>query len=182
MTEEVKPQIGNVVKIVIKDKEQLFNSLDPSPFIEKDLDDDAVDYLVTSFNEFDLAAKVKILIQIPTSEKGKFEEKEIKDSIKNFFIYQNGLEEDKIELKIKEGQKSMVIGLSFLTVCLLTREFLLTLTSNIVWRMISEALLIFSWVAMWKPISNILYDWWPMRQTQKIYDKISKSEIEFIYY
>lgn len=178
---DVKPQLGQIVRIVIKDIEQLFNSFDASPFIEKDLDDDAEEYIVSSFNEFPLKTRVNILIQMPSSQKGKFDEQNIKESIKHYFIYKNELEEDKIDLQIREGQKSLGIGLSFLTICLLTREYLLTLDSNFVWHMLSEALMIFGWVAMWKPISNVLYDWWPMKQKERIYEKISKSEIDFVY-
>ncbi len=179
--ETIKPQLGETVRIVIKDIEQLFNSLDPSPFIEKDLDDDAAEYITSYFSEYSLKKKVKILIQIPKIQKDKFKEDEIKDAIRNYFSYQKTLEENNIEVKIKEGQQFMIIGLSFLTVCLLAREYFLSLETNIVWNMLAEAFQIFGWVAMWKPISNLLYDWWPMKQKQNIYDKISKSEIDFIY-
>ena len=35
----------DIIRLKLRDMKQLFNSMDPSPFIEKDLDDDAEDSL-----------------------------------------------------------------------------------------------------------------------------------------
>jgi hypothetical protein len=43
---------------------QLFNSMDPSPFIEKDLDDDAEEFIVSWAQEFPHNAPVKLRIYL----------------------------------------------------------------------------------------------------------------------
>jgi hypothetical protein len=35
------PRHSHCIKLKLRDMSQLFNSMDPTPFIEKDLDDDA---------------------------------------------------------------------------------------------------------------------------------------------
>jgi hypothetical protein len=40
------------IKLKLRDMNQLFNSMDPSPFIEKDLDDDAEEFIVSWAREF----------------------------------------------------------------------------------------------------------------------------------
>jgi hypothetical protein len=38
--------------------------------------------------------------------------------------------------------------------------------------------LIVGWVAMWEPITVLLYELWPIIRSRKIYEKISTMEIE----
>ena len=176
------PHHTKIVEIRIKNINQLFNSFDPSPFLEKDLDDDAVEYIESSFSEYHLKTKIKIIIHVPHKKKGTFNEESIKDAIRNFFVYRNMIEDNNIKSKFQEGRKSMFIGIGFLIFCLSLSEVInIYLVENIITRIASEALMIFGWVAMWKPISNLLYDWWPQKKQKKIYEKISKSEICFIY-
>jgi hypothetical protein len=182
MLSKTFPHRTETVEIKIKDIKQLFNSFDPSPFLEKDLDDDAVEYITTSFLEYPMKTGIKITVHMPENKKGKFNEDHIKDAIRNFYVYKNIIEDNNIKLKIEEGKKSLYIGLGFLVSCLFIREMITAhLVKNIFTIITSEAFLIFGWVAMWKPISNILYDWWPQKNLKKIYEKISKAEIDFIY-
>lgn len=41
----------NLIEINLNEPAQLFNSLDPSPFHERDLDADAAEYLINAFRE-----------------------------------------------------------------------------------------------------------------------------------
>lgn len=169
------------VRVNIKDINQLFNSLDPSPFMEKDLDHDAIEYIFSSYAMHHNETPIKMIIHLPNEQKSKFNEKEIIESIHHYFQYEKMLAKRNIKRKIKEGQTSLFIGLTFLIICLLSREWMFLINQTLTIRMISEALLIFGWVSMWKPISNILYDWWPIYDMKRTYEKISKTEIDFKY-
>jgi hypothetical protein len=43
-----------------------------------------------------------------------------------------------------------------------------TLASHPVGRVIEESLLIFCWVANWRPIEIFLYEWWPIIRRQSV--------------
>ena len=47
---------------------QLFHSLDPYPFRERDLDKDAEDYVVAWARELDRSAPITIVVHVPESE------------------------------------------------------------------------------------------------------------------
>jgi hypothetical protein len=169
------------IDIKIKKIAQLFNSFDPSPFLEKDLDDDAFEYIVSSVSEHPLKTKQKIVLHIPTNQRSKMSEVEIRRAIHNFFEYKKILAERGIKLKLKEGQFSFLIGIVFLVTCTLFSEYVSQHTQSIGMKIIAEGLLIGGWVAMWKPISDILYEWWPIWKEKKVYQKISEMDIEFKY-
>ena len=168
------------IEIKLKKVNQLFNSFDPSPFLDKELDDDAVEYIVSYALEY-AKLKQKMIIYVPTSHKSKMSEVEIRRSIHNFFEYKRDLAEKRIKLKLKEGQLSLLVGISFLVICLIVGEYVGTLAQNMWTYVITEGLLIGGWVAMWKPISDILYEWWPIYDEKKIYHKLSEMPIEFRY-
>src|ERR1019366_10812968 len=52
------------ISLKLHDMSQLFNSMDPSPFIEKDLDDDAEEFIVSWAQEFPHNAPVKLRIYL----------------------------------------------------------------------------------------------------------------------
>jgi hypothetical protein len=171
----------HLIEIKIKKINQLFNSFDPSPFLEKDLDDDAFEYIVSSVSEHSLKKKQKILIHMPMNQHKKLSEVEIRRAIHNFFEYKKILAERNIKLKLKEGQLSFVVGITFLVACVMTGQYIRGLADNNFTFIVFEGLLIGGWVAMWKPISDILYEWWPVYKEKKIYKKISEMDIEFKY-
>lgn len=178
ITEKEKVEL---IEIKIKKISQLFNSLDPSPFIEKDLDDDAFEYIVSSVKEHHMKTKAKLIIHLPKIKHGKVPEEGIRTAIRNFFEYKEKLSDKNIKLKFEEGRKSLFIGLSFLCSCLILREWIALNFTSIFSSIIAEGLIIGGWVAMWKPISELLYEWWPLKKDKKIYHKISKMPIEFKY-
>jgi hypothetical protein len=54
----------HTISLKLRDTNQLFNSMDPSPFIEKDLDDDAEEFIVSWAQEFSPNAPIKLRIHL----------------------------------------------------------------------------------------------------------------------
>ena len=54
----------HTISLKLRDTNQLFNSMDPSPFIEKDLDDDAEEFIVSWAQEFPPNAAIKLRIHL----------------------------------------------------------------------------------------------------------------------
>jgi hypothetical protein len=38
--------------------------------------------------------------------------------------------------------------------------------------------MILGWVAMWRPLQIVLYDWWPIRHRALVFDKLAKMPVE----
>ena len=54
-----------LVELKISKVMQLYNTLDPAPFYEKELDPDAEEYLYSWFEEIPFEQKVRIIIYLP---------------------------------------------------------------------------------------------------------------------
>jgi hypothetical protein len=69
----------------LRDMNQLFNSMDPSPFIEKDLDDDAEEFIVSWAQEF--SAKTPLKLRIYLEQWPSEDPKElIRTAVRNHFV------------------------------------------------------------------------------------------------
>ena len=169
------------IEIKISKIDQLFNSMDPSPFLEKDLDDDALDYIVDAVSEHHINTPQKIIIHLPKKEQKRINEGEIRESIKHFFRYKKSRAEKGIKAKIREGQINFGIAIIFLVVMITFNELVLQNSKSVTIKIISESIFIISWVIMWKPISDMVYEWWPLQREKRRFHKISEMDIEFMY-
>jgi hypothetical protein len=155
---------------------QLFNSLDPSPFHEKDLDRDAEEYVFTSAREIGPVTPFKIVIHLPESEIAGARAAE--EAIQHYFAYRLDATRREIRYEMHLGRVSLAIGLAFLFACITARELVQRLGDTTLINIVAESLLISGWVAMWRPIQIFLYDWWPIRRTRAVLARLAAAEVE----
>jgi hypothetical protein len=169
----------NLIEITLSGVEQLFNTLDPSPFHEKDLDADAEDYIVGAARELPAHEPFKLILYLPAVGAEIPAATDLAASIRNYFEYRKQTAARDLRLLLRQGRTALAIGVTFLGACLLLRELLIA-THGTVERVFAESLLIAGWVAMWRPLEIFLYEWWPLRGTGRTYAKLSAMEIEIL--
>ncbi len=158
---------------------QLFNSLDPAPFLAKDLDSDAEEWIVGALSELPEDRKPRLVIHLPASEAESNQAQGLPDAIHNYFAYRAAAAARVLRIEFQRGRISLMIGLAFLVACTALREVLLaTLPENILRHGLNEGLLIVGWVAMWRPLEIYLYDWWPHRRRRRLFERLARIEIE----
>jgi len=168
------------IRLKLREMSQLFNSMDPSPFIEKDLDDDAEEFIVSWAQEFSSDAPIRLHIYLdewPAEDPKEL----IKMAVHNHFAYRARIADLEFKRLLKQGRTSLLIGLVFLSVCLLLSKVLLAHHAG-TWATITrESLTIAGWVAMWRPMQIYLYDWWPLRRRGRVYRKLSHMPVEVVH-
>ena len=169
----------HTISLKVRDTSQLFNSMDPSPFIEKDLDDDAEEFIVSWAQEFSPDAPLNLRIylnQWPAEDPKEL----IRTAVRNHFAHRAEITDLEFKRLLKQGRTSLFIGLLFLAACLLLSKLLLGHEEGTWAAVIRESLTIAGWVAMWRPMQIYLYDWWPLLRRSRIYDKLSQMPVEVI--
>jgi len=171
---------GNTILIEVKlhDTRQLFNSLDPSPFIEKDLDDEAHRYIVDAVGEVRAHADKKIVVYLPADQVDTDDARSLPVAVQSYFAYRADHAAVLLAHTLREGFVALLIGLAFLGGCLTLREFAAPLLWPSVRNVVSEGLVILGWVAMWRPIDTFLYEWWPIRRQGSLLAQIAQMPIE----
>jgi hypothetical protein len=159
---------------------QLFNSFDPAPFYEKEIDTEAEHYIVDTVEDFPAKTKFLIHIYLPPSLVGSQEANKIIPAIHNHFQYKMLVADRKFRAKFRFGRWSLLIGLSFLAIAIAASELIATMTSSLLPQLLSYSLVIIGWAAMWEPVTVLLYELWPIIRMKKVYAKISTMEIEIL--
>jgi len=166
-----------VVELVLHSVIQLFNSLDPAPFHEKELDSHAEDYIYNAVDDIPHSREVEIVVYLPPMLVTSENKDSISQGIRNHFLYKAANAEKEWRRLFRRGRVVLVTGLVVLFFCLLARQILPGLADTLFNRMLQEALLIIGWVAMWEPIRIFLYDWWPISQERKTFEKIAGTDV-----
>jgi hypothetical protein len=166
------------IQIRLRNISQLFNSMDPSPFHEKDLDHDAEEFIVSWVQEYHRHDPVSLVIHVEDFPEGGDAKHEVERAVRNFFAYRNKLNRLEFKHMMKQARMSLAVGLTFLTLCLLGGNLITTWISAPLSLLLREALIIGGWVAMWRPMQTYLYDWWPLRRRGQIFEKMSRVAIE----
>ena len=169
------------IEVRVRELSQLFNSLDPSPFRERELDDDAAAYIESWARELPKQTRIRIVIHLPEAEARRAEERGLEAAITNHFEEKaSAVERERRELS-RLGTGYLAIGIFVLLVCLGASQIAgANLGSGPVARAIEEGLVILGWVANWRPIETFLYDGWPLRRRRALYRRLAAASVEIM--
>ena len=165
------------IEVFVERIEQLFNSMDPSPFHEKDLDDDAEEFIVGWAREFPRRDQVSLVVHVEQLPPHGDAPHLLETAVHNYFAYRAKLNGFEFRHLLKQGRTSLIIGLAFLTACMLTSQLLRHRVGTLP-MILREGLIIAGWVAMWRPMEIFLYEWWPLLRRGRLYQKLSRMHVE----
>ena len=167
-----------LVEIRLNEIRQLFNSFDPAPFPEKDLDSDAEKYIVDSVQELRLDTPIALVLHLPQQACTDEAASSVPAAIHNYFLYRAEITSKELRFTLQQGRIALVIGLAFLILCIAAQQIIASLSkTGLLWSIVEEGFLISGWVAMWRPIQVFLYDWWPIRRRRRIYEKLAQIPV-----
>jgi hypothetical protein len=152
--------------------------MDPSPFHERDLDEDAEEFIVGWAREFPRGDPVSLVIHVSQTPAQPDAQHLVETAVHNYFTYRSRLRRLELRHLLKEGRTSLLIGLTFLAGCMITSQLVLRHETGTLPIVVRESLIIAGWVAMWRPMEIFLYAWWPLRRTGRRYEKLSRMRVE----
>lgn len=168
-----------VIEVRLEKLAQLFNSLDPSPFHERDLDDDAEAHIVGWARELSEREPLAIVLDLPREEAGKAHSRDVATALANYFAVRAEMAERDLRELFREGRRAIGIGLPILAACLIASQQIGRAPDlGAAGRVMAESLVILGWVANWKPLEIFLYDWWPIRRRRDLYRRLAAARVE----
>lgn len=175
----VSPTPTASIDLRIRSLGQLFESMDPSPFREKTLDDKAARYLLESVREHPREQFLRIVIELPESL--RIAAHHVPDAIHNHFRLE--LEQARRELRWRMGAgwRALALGLLLLTTCILLGSLLAARfedSSHTGLRILDEGLLILGWVALWRPLDILLFDRFELRAGLRHIERLTDVPVE----
>ncbi|MCR4377121.1 MAG: hypothetical protein NUV50_03390 [Rhodospirillales bacterium] len=167
-----------LIEIRLHKVQQLFSSLDPAPFRERDLDPAAEAYMVSGVQDFPLKRQMKIVIHLPEPELATLDIANVPQAVRNYFAYRMATTQADLKALLNNGWITLLIALAFMGSCLILLQMVQTTLTGTVGDIVKEGLQIMAWVSMWRPIQTFLYDWWPLLGKIRIFAKLRDMEVE----
>lgn len=98
-------------------------------------------------------------------------------ALHHYFTYRAELADREFRQLLRRGRTSLLIGLAFLGACVGASRLLANFSTTPLAAIAQESLLIGGWVAMWRPLEILLYDWWPLRRNRHVYRKLARAPV-----
>ena len=168
------------LQLYLRETAQLFNSMDPAPFRERDLDPNAEAYIVDWAREAPAHARLALLVQVGGPAAASSDQAMLADAVHAYFQQRAVATRARLRWLFRTGRISLLIGLSFVALTVVAAEAISGVVGedSAYARMIVDALVIGAWVALWRPLEIFLYDWWPIRAEARLYERLSRIDVQ----
>lgn len=166
-----------VIDIRLSRIEGLFARLDPSPMVERDLDDAVQEFLVDCALDLPDSPAVAIRIHLPVADPAA-EAGALTAATRNYFGFMRDREASRVKRLFAEGRQALAAGLLFLALCTALGQAAYSVFGGAAGAFLREGLSIIGWVANWRPVEIFLYDWRPMRRKQRVYGRLAEASVE----
>ena len=164
------------LELHLTDLRQLFNSLDPAPFRERDLDPAADAYITDWAREVPRSAAPALVVNL-AQPPSKGDEAMLRDAVHAYFIDRARAERGRLRQLFRTGRMSLAIGIAFLAAAIVLGEFIASTLKEGSALIVRESFYIGGWVALWRPLEIFLYDGWPIRAEASMYDRLAAMPV-----
>ncbi len=176
------PPKCQAIEVRVAELRQLFNAIDPSPFRERDLDPRAEEFIVDWSRDLPHDAALALVVHLERAPGRADEAVALREAIHEFFAQRAAGSRRNLRKLFRRGRISLAIGLAFVAASVAIGDALASyFQESRLAEILRESLLIGGWVAMWRPLEVFLYDWWPIREEARLYDRLSAMPVKLGY-
>lgn len=170
-----------LIEVHVADLKQLFHSLDPTPFRERDLEPKAEEFIAGWARELSSDAPLALVVHVDQDMPADDQIKVLHDAVRDYFARRAVQTRRKLRQLFQVGRTSLLIGLIFLAISIVTGDLVAGMLSDTRFAEVArESLMIGGWVAMWRPLEVFLYDWWPIRAEARLFDRLSAMAVRVV--
>jgi len=168
------------IELELRDLAQLFNSMDPSPFHERDLDPKAEEFIVGWANDYPHGMPLELIVHLSQTPRDPAQVAQVEPAIHVYFADLVQVTRRELRTLFSIGRASLAIGLAFLAICTVAGRLVGGLGDQPFYRIGAFGLEIAGWVAMWRPFEIFLYDWWPILRRRRQYQRLARMPVSVL--
>ena len=178
---DVIPDGARCIEVRVVEIRSLFNSIDPSPFRERDLDPRAEEFIVEWSRDLPTEVRLALVVHVERGAVVAEDVHVLRDAVHVFFQQRASGARRSLRELFRRGRSSLGIGLAALAASVAIGDLVsLYVPREGYGTLLSESVLIGGWVAMWRPLEIFLYDWWPIRAEARLFDRLSVMPVRVI--
>jgi hypothetical protein len=174
--EEAIPALSEIIEVHVAHGHQLFDSIDPSPLGQRDLDTRVEKFILESAREAHRDRGLALMVHL--DDPAPLDLANLSDAIRGFFDLRARSARYRLRLLLKRGRLSLAVGLLFMLASITAGGMVESaLAFDPLGIVLRESLLIGGWVALWRPLELFFYDWWPIRAEAKLLNRLSRMPV-----
>jgi hypothetical protein len=165
------------IEVRLRELAQLFNSMDPSPFVDRDLDASAEEFIVSWARELPHHRELELVIHVavpPPEDRAAG----LEEAVRHYFRDRAMMRQREFRQFRRRARMSLFIAVVFLAACFGAAELAQNFLGGHVAAFLELGLQIAGWVAMWRPLEMYLYDWWPIRGERILMERLARMRVE----
>ena len=167
---EISLYLGNIMELLrapgIRNRKRYISS-------------DAEEFIVEEAEALSHKGTININIHMTLAEK-KYQE-EIAPAIHNHFCHRKIQSKLRLKESLHHGFRMLLLALLLLAVIFSVTEISFRLIpDNDLVTFIRESFIILGWVALWRPLDLLLYDWYPVKRKMGLFRRLEKSNVQVI--
>ena len=114
----------NLIEIRVDQLAQLFHTLDPFPFREKDLDQEAEEYIVSWARELPDKRPIRIAVHVRDGDAHAANSNELNEAFHRYFAGRAAAVQNDLNELFRIGRRSLAIGIPILVACFGAARFI----------------------------------------------------------
>ncbi|HET9107801.1 MAG TPA: hypothetical protein VFN79_11485 [Steroidobacteraceae bacterium] len=162
------------VSIHVRDLAQLFNSLDPSPFWDRDLDHVAAQFIEEEFNEKRSAQTWHLHVH---SASGEALAADLQSAVEHYYERMASSARRRLHEQMRLGQLALLGGGLIFLLAMSARSIIASAIQGGAPRMVDEGLIILAWLALWRPTESLVYGWVPLYRQRRLYERLAAIRV-----
>jgi hypothetical protein len=169
------------IEVRVGEIRQLFNSMDPSPFRERDLDPKAEAFIVDWARELRRDAPLALVVRVAREAPAPEESGVLREAVREYFAHSAAETRARLRQLFRTGRWTLLIGLAFVAAANLIGDLIANMVAGSHYgRFVHESIVIGAWVALWRPLEIFLYEWWPILGEARLYDRLSAMQVQVV--
>lgn len=171
------PTDNDTIYVRIHELRQLFNSIDPSPFRERDLDPNCEEFIVSWAREVPPDRPLRVDICVDRERPPAGLAADVTSAVRSHFEREVSLHELRRRRIVREGRLSLAIGLVVLVLCVSGAALVPAARLGTAGEILRESLIIAGWVVMWHPLEVLLYGLWPVIRERRLLERLAAADV-----
>jgi hypothetical protein len=161
------------VSVHVRELARLFNSLDPAPFWDRDLDPAAAEFIEDEFRDKQSADIWHLHVHVL---EGDTSATDLQRAIESYY----GRLANSARLEMREhlrlGQVALAGGLGIFLVSMSARGILGGMLGQLP-ALLDEGLIILAWLALWRPAEALIYGWVPFYRKRHLFERLAGIKV-----
>ncbi|HSI40821.1 MAG TPA: hypothetical protein VLA00_09775 [Xanthobacteraceae bacterium] len=160
------------------DPQALLDTMDPFPFRERAIDHDVDEYIYDHAETLPAGMRIRINIHLPREIAAAQAASELAAVFGRHFVRRAERASRELSSLMRTGRLALIVGIAVLAVSLAVGQGLVKIfPESRLASVVMEGLVIFGWVANWRPMEIFLFEWWPFIARRRLYRRLAQADI-----